>query len=217
MKDADAFVKKISDLQDYLRSELIWAQAKQEEQANARRRPAPQLKVGDKVMLDRRFITTKRPNQSLDHKNLGPYTIKREINNTAYELDLPETMNQIFPVFHPWLLHLDEANPLPGQHNADPGPVEIAGEPEWEVDEVVDSRLEHRMKDPATGEKGLLQYRVTFKGWDTYNQTPQWERYDQLENAADAVADFHHLYPSKPGPHSTFQRPADWEPPLPVG
>ena len=213
MKNADAFVKKIQDLQEYLRSQLIWSRAKQEEQANARRHPAIELKIGDKVMLNRRFIETMRPNKSLNWKNLGPYSIKKVINNTAYQLDLPDSMSEIYPVFHPWLLHLNESNPLPGQHDPDPGPIVIAHEPEWEVEEILDSRLYRRKLDPITREKELLQYRIRFTGWDTYNQTPKWENFDKLENARDAVADFHHRYPDKPGPHSTYQRPADWEPP----
>ena len=130
MKDADAFVKKIEDLQEYLHSQLIWAQAKQEEQANAHRHSAPAFKVGDKVMLDRRFITTMRPNKSLNYKNLGPHQIKKAINNSAYELNLLESMSAVHSVFHPWLLHLNESNPLSGQHDLNSGPIEIAGEEE---------------------------------------------------------------------------------------
>ena len=213
MKDADDFVKKMDNLREYLRSELVWARAKQEEQANNRRHPAPELRVGDKVMLDARFIHTMRSNKSLDHKNLGPYQIIEVINNCAYKLDLPESMSGLFPVFHPWLLHLDEANPLPGQTNPDPPPTIIAGEEEWEVEEVVDSRIDRRANDPATGQKGLLKYRVKYKGWDTYNQTPTWQSYEMLKNAPDAVADYHYKNPQAIGPHDTFRPAVDWTPP----
>ena len=64
------------------------------------------------VMLDVRNINTTRPNKSLDYKNLGPFEVVRVINNSAYELKLPPAMEGIFPVFHPWLLHLDNSSPL---------------------------------------------------------------------------------------------------------
>ena len=130
MKNADAFVKKIENLQQHLHFELIWAQAKQVEQANARRHPAFELRVGDKVMLDFRFITTMRPSKSLDHKNLGSYIIKKVINNAVYQLNLSESMKSVFSVFHPWLLHLNTSNSLSEQHELDPPPAIIKEEPE---------------------------------------------------------------------------------------
>ncbi|KAI0568052.1 Chromatin organization modifier (Chromo) domain protein, partial [Pyrenophora tritici-repentis] len=102
-------------LQDELRASMQWAQAKQAEYANEGRLPAPAFKVGDQVMLDTRNLRTKRPSASLDLKNRGPFTIVRAINNTAYELDLPANMKRIHNVFHPWLLHLVDDNPLTGQ------------------------------------------------------------------------------------------------------
>ena len=66
------------------------------------------------VMLDSRNIKTTRLNYSLDHKNLGPFPVTRVINNMVYELKLPERIN-IYLVFHPWLLHLDNSNPLSRQ------------------------------------------------------------------------------------------------------
>lgn len=76
-------------------------------------------------MLDSRNIKTIRPNKSLDHKNLGPFQIIKAHNNSAYELDLPPSMNKIHPVFHPWLLHLDNSDPLPRQRIPPPPPLEI--------------------------------------------------------------------------------------------
>lgn len=66
---------------------------------NRKRVPALVFKVEDMVILDSRNIKTTRLNKSLDYKNLGPYRIKRAINNIIYELDLSEGMN-IYPVFH---------------------------------------------------------------------------------------------------------------------
>lgn len=123
IKASDGFVEKIDRLRKHLREDLKWSQAIQSEQANRNRQPAPEFKVGGMVMLNARNIRTIRANKSLDHKNLGPFKIVRTINNSAYELDLPQSMSGIFPVFYPWLLHLDKSNPLPGQIIPPPPPI----------------------------------------------------------------------------------------------
>ena len=212
IKAADAFINKISSLREYLRSELKWAQSYQADQKNRHRLPAPEFRVGDKVMLDSRNIKTTRPSKSLDLKNLGPYKIVRAINNMAYELELPKSMSGIFPVFHPWLLHLDNSEPLPGQRIEPPPPVHIdeSGE-DYDAEEILDSRIDKRKNDPYTGSKGCLMYKIKYTGYDV-DARPTWQPYTDAAGCADLVADFHHQYPDKPGPHVTFKAKDDWEP-----
>ena len=82
------------------------------EYANRSRAPATKFRVGDMVILDARNIKIRRPNQLLDYKNIGPFKIVRGINNIVYKLKLLEVIGNVFPVFHPWLLHLDRYEPL---------------------------------------------------------------------------------------------------------
>ena len=211
-KAADSFVIKMQELRKYLREQLLWIQALQAEQANRRRHPAPEFKVGDMVMLDARNIKTTRPNKSLDHKNLGPFEIVRVINNSAYELKLPPAMEGIFPVFHPWLLHLDNSAPLQGQRIPPPPPVMIdqEGEEHWGVQEILDSKIDRRRNDPLTGRKGCLMYKIRYTGYE--DDRPEWEPYPNTAGCPALVADYHHQYPDKPGPHQSFRTPQDWEP-----
>ncbi|KAG9376624.1 CHROMO domain containing protein [Pyrenophora tritici-repentis] len=70
----------------------------------------------------------------------------------AYELLLPPEMGKLHNVFHPWLLHLHEEAPLPGQLR-DSAPAEFADPDEedgtsYEVEAVLDSRVNKRLKDP---------------------------------------------------------------------
>ena len=103
-------------------------------------------------MLNAKNIKTKRNNKGLDYKNLGPFTIKRVIDNSAYELDLSRAIASVFPVFHLWLLHLVADDPLPGQNIPPPPPVEIDEEGEiYLVDKVLDSRMDRRRNNLATG------------------------------------------------------------------
>lgn len=213
VKNADKLVAKLKGLREFLRAEVKWAQAKQEEYANQHRAPAPEFKVGDMVMLDARFQATRRQSKSLDYKNLGPYRVTRKIDGMAYELELPATMAGVFPVFHPWLLHLDDGAPLRGQRTAEPGPVEPEGD-EWEIDEIMGSKIDRRRNDPETGARGgCLRYLVRWTGHENDNTTPQWLDWTEVKNCPHAVANFHHKNPRDDGPHASFVIPEDWTPP----
>lgn len=211
---ADAFVAKIEALREYLRSQLKWTQALQKEQADRHRLPAPEFKVGDMVMLDRRNIKTERPNRSLDHKNLGPFKIVKALDNMAYQLDLPPAMKGLHPVFHPWLLHLDNSDPLPGQRVPPPPPVKVTpeGGKIYDAEEIVGSKVDKRRKDPVTGDKGCLMYQVKWTGYDDDEEPTTWEPYINVAGSADLVADFHHAHPNEEGPHRSFKKPAEWAP-----
>jgi hypothetical protein len=175
-----------------------------EEFANHHRLPAPEFKDGDWVMLDARNIRTRKESQGLNHKNLGPYQIVRNIDDKAYELELKGDLSKIFPVFHPWLLHPVAGDPLPGQRQKPQGPVAIDEDdtPGYLVEDILDSKLDKRMID-TTGRKGLLFYLVKWEGWED----PTWEPYWNLTECDDLIAIFHRRRPDAFGPHQSFRYP----------
>ncbi|KAI1511896.1 hypothetical protein Ptr86124_008736, partial [Pyrenophora tritici-repentis] len=205
--NANKFAEKLDALRKALRLELQWSQAKQAEYANDARLPAPEFKVGDQVMLDARNFRTTRPSLSLDFKNRGPFTVTRVIDNMAYELLLPPEMGKLHNVFHPWLLHLHEEAPLPGQLR-DSAPAEFADPDEedgtsYEVEAVLDSRVNKRLKDPYS-RSGLLQYLVRWTNYPAGTDNPSWEPYMNLVDSADIVQQYHESRPKAPGPHRKF-------------
>jgi hypothetical protein len=62
----------------------------------------------------------------------------KEVGKYAYQLKLPLTMD-IHPMFHISLLEPVHNDPLPGQVTPAPEPIIVEGEPEYEVEEVLDS------------------------------------------------------------------------------
>ncbi|KAM4060118.1 chromatin organization modifier domain-containing protein [Hirsutella rhossiliensis] len=76
--EGNEFVAKMQEITDLLRTNLLSAQASQEQFANANRSPAPAYRVGDMVLLSTRNIDSTRPIPKLDHKFIGPFRIERK-------------------------------------------------------------------------------------------------------------------------------------------
>ena len=67
----------------------------------------------------------------------GPYLVKWKVGNLAYKLKLPKDL-VLHPVFHVSLLLLHRESQLPGRHLPEPASIEVEGEEEYEVEEVLD-------------------------------------------------------------------------------
>ena len=187
-QDANRFVETMSDLNEYLKSEMKWAQAIYESNANRTRNPAPAYRVGDLVWLDARNIKTRRPSKKLDWKNIGPFPVTQVVSPYAYRLRLPDSM-KIHDVFHTNLLR-PAAGPdtaLPGQRNEPPPAVEVDGEQEWFINRIEDSRYNRRRR----------QYEFLVK-WTGYDELT-WEPYEFVKETA-ALTDYYTRYPTRPRP-----------------
>ena len=102
----------------------------------------------------------------------------------AYWLKFPPDI-QVHPVRHISDLEPASTNPSPGQVIEPPPPVKIDGDEEWEVEEILESRLP----------RGKLQYVV------------KWTRYDRqdwqdarIRNGLQAIDTFYRRYPASQGP-----------------
>ena len=119
---------------------------------------------------------------------MGKFRIIQKISSHAYKLELPASM-KIHPVCHVSLLEPAATDPLPGQVQPPPPPVivnEDDGEPEWEVDEIVDSKFVGK----------TLKYLIRWVGYEELT----WEPAELCANAPTAVSKFHAAYPRKPKP-----------------
>jgi hypothetical protein len=95
---------------------------------------------------------------------------------------------RIHPVFHASLLTPYHANTLPGRTQPLPPPLIVEGVEEFEVKEILDSRIRYNK----------LEYFVDWKGYPPNDRT--WEPPKSLENASDSIARFHTRYPNRPSP-----------------
>jgi hypothetical protein len=91
----------------------------------------------------------------------------------------------IYTIFYVSLLEPVPNDPLPGQVTPVPGPIIVEGEPEYNVEEILNSHIFRRQ----------LQYLIKWQGWDVLT----WEYATQV-NKVKAIDDFHAWHRNKLGP-----------------
>ena len=104
------------------RDHMARAQDRYATQANKHRRDVD-FGVGDKVWITTKHWQTDRPSRKLANQMEGPYEIVEQIGH-SFKLKLPSSM-KIHPVFHAEKLRKDPGNPLLGQANLEPLPLEL--------------------------------------------------------------------------------------------
>lgn len=151
----------------------------------------PTFQIGDKVLLRHENIKTTEPSRKLAPKFLGPFTVIAKLSDVVYRLQLPKTL-RIHDVFHVSLLERYRHDSIPGRRRLPPPPITTPdGDVEWEVHEVLNSRI--------FGRGRRLQYLVSWEGYGPEENS--WEPAANLENAPLAVAKFHKKHPEAPAPN----------------
>ena len=177
----------LSQLHDTLREEITLAQLRQKENYDRHRKRDPNLKSGDKVWLNTRNIRTTRPSKTLAKKKAGPFTILAKVGKSSYKLELPLSM-KIHSAFDISLLEAYSDNPLPSERKEPPPLIETEGEPEYKLDEIVDSRLYQGSQ---------LQYIAKWTGYlPEYDKV--WYPTSNFKNADMAIERLHQSYSLKP-------------------
>ena len=140
---ARSLAAQMADIYEFARISMVDAQQRYQYQADKHREPAPRLKPGDMVWFLTKNTRSARPSRKLDHKREGPFEILDDPKLKtpyAYRLMFPPGI-QVHLVRHISELELAATDPYPGQVIALPPPVEIDGDEEWEVEEVLESRI----------------------------------------------------------------------------
>jgi len=175
----------MSQLHDILQAEMTEAQLRHKEYYDAGRKPDPNLHSGDMVWLLPTNIRTTRPCKKRDYKKIGRFKILARLGESAYKLDLPPSM-RIHTTFHISLLELYHNDQFSSQRTQPPPPIIVEGEPEYELEKIIDSQLHY----------GKLQYRAKWTGYPPEHDKV-WYPYADFENAGIAKQQFHQKYPRK--------------------
>jgi len=139
------------------------------------------------VWVSPRNIKTTRPSKKLDYKKIGPCKMSAKIGTSAYKLAVPPSM-AIHNTFHISLLEPYQDNRFPSQIKEPLPPIKIEGEDEYELDEIIASRLHYNK----------LQYRAKLKGYSPEHDKVSYSA-ENFNNAEHTVQRFHGRYSRKPG------------------
>ena len=176
----------MKELHNNLQAEMATAQLRHKESYDHHRKPDPNFNSADIVWLLPCNIYTTLPLRKLDWKQIEPFKITAKIGLNAYKLDLPPSMI-IYNTFHVSLLEPYEDNKFSSQIQEPPPPIQIAGEDEYELDEIINSRR-HCNK---------LQYRTKWTGYPPEHDKV-WYGASNFEHVRDAIERFNYSYPQKP-------------------
>jgi hypothetical protein len=166
------------------RSNIEKAQTRQAKYADQHRRDV-KFQVGDSVLLSTehlKMVGSDKRTPKFTFKYLGPFKIKRVVNDNAYELELPEPL-KIHPVLNANRLKVyrNGVDAFPSRRLPDVRPPPETLEDGTKLYEV-ESILAHR----GTGSR--VQYLVKWVGYPQWEAT--WEKKSSLVNATDVLAEY---------------------------
>ena len=152
-----------------------WAKAKKE---------GRKFQKGDLMWLEGHNLKMDQPTSKLATKRYGPFPVVQVLLPVTYQLTLPEQW-KIHPVFHVDLLTPYKETAFHGTNYMRPPPDLINDEEEYEVEQILDSRVQ--------GRNQRVQYLVKWVGYpDSDNQ---WFNAEQL-TADEAIREFKRRRPN---------------------
>jgi len=178
-KKAEEFVKEMKERHEEARVALVKSQEEMKRQADRNRKEAEEYRVGDKVLISTKdFLTElmKRAMKNLTEKFIRPYVVKKIMSENVVELELPVLLRIHLVVNVRRIVKYREQ--VEEQKKIPPPPVEVDGEKEYEVEEILD-RQERRSK---------TKYLVKWKGYMAEENT--WEGLENLKNARGKIDKF---------------------------
>ena len=166
------------------RSNIEAAQRRQAKYADQHRRDV-KFRVGDSVLLSTehlRMVGADKRTPKFSFKYLGPFKVKRVVNDNAYELDLPAPL-RIYPVFNANRLkaYQDGHASFPSRprpHIRPPPETREDGAEQYEVESILASR----------GSGARAQFLVKWRGYPDWEST--WMRRSELGDAQEVLAEF---------------------------
>ena len=136
---AEEFVREMKERDEEARTALVKSQEKMKRQADRSRKEAEEYRVGDKVLISTKNFSIelmKRAIKKLTEKFIGSYVVRKIVSENVVELKLPALL-RIHPVVNVRRI-VKYREQVEGQKKILPSPVEVAGEKEYEVEEILD-------------------------------------------------------------------------------
>jgi hypothetical protein len=113
-------------------------------------------------------------------------------------LRLPDSMKSVQPRLSCISIRILRTQCHPKQGTISlPPPVEVDGEPEFEISQILDTKVDRCRRNCK------LLYLVCWSGYEGTDNETSWLLATELRHASELINNFHLRYPDKAGPHST--------------
>ena len=194
---AHKYAVDLESLHEFLGIEMAAVQKCYQGPADVKRSHPPDFKVGNQVFVKAKYFRSMQPSKKLSEKNLGPYPIIAQVGLLSFTIRLPDSMRTVHPVFHVSQLEPATPNVIPNRVQPPPPPIEVDGEPKYEITEILNSKLDRRRRQCP------LLYLVRWAGYEGTDEGTSWLVATELGHVTDLITDFHKAHPDKPGPFET--------------
>jgi hypothetical protein len=136
--DTPTRIKRLKIVQQDLKGYLERAQEKQATSYNKKQNEAPKFEVGEKVYVSTENMVTDKGSKKLSDLHTGPFTILKQVGDSAFKLKLLPHM-KCHPVFNVILLSKVHTNEIPGREPPEPAPVVVNRHDEYIVEKILAS------------------------------------------------------------------------------
>lgn len=178
-KRAQNFVNRLIEAEEYAQAAMASAQDKMEKNANLKRKEAECFKIGDKVWLNLKNVSTPQLSKKLSWIN-AKYEVVKVIDSHSVQLNTP---SGIWPNFHVDLLKRAATDPFPSQINDDVQPPPVIPEAVVNNDIKMTTEPEQFFEKILRAEKrkiGKGFKRLVLVKWRGFAE-PLWEPRENLE------------------------------------
>ncbi len=158
--------------------------------ANRHKILASDYQIENQIWLFIKNIQTNRSSKKLDHKMLESFKILKKRRN-FYKLDLSNEIN-IHSIFHISLLRKNLEEFLSKQLILSSSWIVIDDEQEFDVENIIDSRLVERTINKK------LQYKIK---WIEHSFDRKWYSVENFDHSKEIVVDYHQRYFDKSKSH----------------
>jgi len=176
---AEEFVRDMKKRHEEVRAALVKSQEEMKRQTDKSKKEAKEYRVGDKVLISTKDFSMelmKRMTKKLMEKFIRLYVVRKIVSENVVELELPASL-RIHPVVNVRRI-VKYREQVEGQKKIPLPPVEIAGEKEYKVEEILD-RQEKR---------GKMKYLVKWKEYTAEENT--WKGLENLKNTMKKIEEF---------------------------
>jgi len=139
--ETNSFVTDLRVVHNNLRKAIENTQRRYQLSTDKRRTPAPKIEVGNCMFILAKFIKSTWPTKKLAKKYLGLFKVIGKPSTHSYLIKLPNHLCAIHLVFHISQIEPAPCSNIPNRINPLLPPIEIDSSLEFEVAQILDSKL----------------------------------------------------------------------------